>query len=240
MSASSTTVTNSQRDPHGIDVSRVAAQPAADPVAHHGHRHPHRHRPRLRSTHLGADGATTSARRGTRVVARRLGAPVHPGRRDDRRCPGGIPDRPPSELCGGRLHDAADDPLGVPPGCGVAVSRPGRHHLRPGRHPRCRPAPALRRRGPGGSRRHHHRSPGAYLRHHLADLRAVVHLRRHREMAGGRRGGHQVAAAAQGVRQFEPGLASGGSRCVGPGRTSLLVQSGGGMSTQEPQEGSVS
>ena len=140
----------------GIAV-RCPAQPAADPVAEHGRRHPAGHRARLRPARPRPDGPPPATRRCASPVPQQLDPTLRPGRGDDGRIAGRLPDRRRPGRRGGRRDDAADHAVGVPRVRGPAVPRPEEHHLRPRHAPRHRAAAALRRLA---ARHHRHHVPG--------------------------------------------------------------------------------
>ena len=95
---------------------RRTAEPAADPVAEHGRRHPARDRAGLRPARPRPDGASTAPGGSAGPVPQQLDPALRPGRGDDHRVAGGLPDRRRPGRRGGRGHDAAHHALAVPRG----------------------------------------------------------------------------------------------------------------------------
>ena len=118
------------------------------------------------------------------AVPGELGPALHPGRRDDGRRAGGLPDRRRPGRRRRRLHDAAHHALALPRRRRAAVPRPARHDLRPGRHPGLpRSCAATASRCWRSSR-----SPALDILQRIfgtsePDPRPVVHLHRHRRSA---------------------------------------------------------
>ena len=81
------------------------------------------------------DGPAAAPRRRAGPVAQQLDPAVRPGRGDDGRLAGRLPDRRRPGRRDRRRDDAADHAVAVPRRRGAAVPRPDEHDLRPGRHP---------------------------------------------------------------------------------------------------------
>ena len=132
----------------------------------------------------GPDGAPAAPGRRAGAVPQQLDPAVRPGRRDDGRVAGRLPDRRRPGRRRRRRHDAAHHAVAVPRGRGAAVPRPARTRSSTGTPSRRHAAAALRR-----SRCWRSSSItaldflAAHLRHRGAELRPVVHLHRHRRVA---------------------------------------------------------
>ena len=118
-----------------FDIGRDPARPTTDPVDQHGHRHPHRDRARFDepspASWLDRPGPSVPPCLSTKNWVRLCVQ----GFSDDHRDAGRLSDRRIGLRPSGRVHDAADHAVAVPPGRGIAGSRPGAHDLQPSRPP---------------------------------------------------------------------------------------------------------